>query len=127
MTKNKMAMVVARPKVNNGSVPRGLTNWGQKIWSFMNDHKVKGNFRDFVLFVGDQMYDNSGQYTVRREQSAEGEAAYVALLHKQKLHQVIGEKAAEKFWNSKLKKRNNWIAHTEGWKAGHEKNPKLGN
>lgn len=89
------------------TLPRGIKPDGLRIFRFMKSNKVAGNFRDFVLFVGDQMLDNSGSYKFRREPAKDGDPppANIALVHKEHLHYVIGEKQAERFWNKKLKRR----------------------
>lgn len=88
--------------------PRGATQNGAKILAFMRSNKVRGNFRDFVMFVGDTMLDNYGSYTFARK--AEPGAQTVALIHKSKLAEVIGEELAARFWDSKHRRRTNYGA-----------------
>lgn len=83
---------------------RGLRKSGEKILEFMSLNKVKGNFRDYVLFVNNQMYDAWGVYTVARADTSEP-AAVVALIHKSKLHKVIGDAYAAKFWHRRTGRR----------------------
>lgn len=87
------------------TLPPGTTVNGAKIFKLMEHHKVKGNFRDHVVFVGDQMLDNYGTYTVKRE-TQPGQPT-VALVHKQHLKHLIGEEAAARFWNEALGRRTN--------------------
>jgi hypothetical protein len=91
--------------------PRGLTHAGKRVWDFMNEHKTRGNFRDFVLFVGDQMYDAWGVYTITRK-AAEGSdgAPIVALVHKRDLAKIIGPENAGRFWHPGTSKRTSYGA-----------------
>lgn len=83
-------------------VPRGTTTNGYRIIKFMKTHKVKGNFRDHVLLIGDQLLDNAGTWGITRAGDVHGT---VALVHKSSLREVIGEEAAAKFWDTKHKRR----------------------
>lgn len=112
-------------KIDASNRPRGLTTAGQKVFLFMKNMKIKGNFRDHVLFIGPKIYDYSGEYDCIRPDMEEGQKAYIALLHKKDLHEVIGEKEAEKFWSQKLKTRNNSLAHSRGWNE-HQRRASLG-
>jgi hypothetical protein len=82
---------------------RGLTATAIKIRSEMERAGIRGNFRDFVLFVGDQMYDTWGTYTVRRD-NATADVRPIALVHKRDLHKIIGP-FADRFWNRRMGKR----------------------
>lgn len=90
---------------------RGITENGKFIATAMEEHSVAGSWKDYVLFVGDQMLDAWGTYSIARVSSAEstGEPATktVALLHKRRLALAIGPHAAARFWNCKLKRRTN--------------------
>lgn len=79
------------PKTANGKIIRDL----------MVAHKVKGNFKDFVVITGSKLMDWSGNYDFKRDGRAV-EARVVALVHKQGLAAVIGPKLAGAFWRPSL-------------------------
>lgn len=89
-----------------GPAPRGLNHSGDVILEFMHRMKIKGNFRDYVLFIGNQMHDYAGTYTVNREPVEASEPTYIALVHKKDLHTILGKDKAENFWSQKLRRRN---------------------
>ena len=107
-----------QPKQESGAKPtfvaRGATKLGSRIAVFMEENNVRGNVKDYVLFVGDQMIDNWGQYTIRRP--ADG-VELVALVHKRDLHKIIGAEAAARFWYRRLGKRTNHGAPPASQKA----------
>jgi hypothetical protein len=87
--------------------PRGRGNsiLGTKIRDYMKATKTRGNPKDFVLFIGNEMLDEWGKYQVNRN----GEMlSPVWLVHKRDLHRVIGPKEAAKFWNLKLRCRTSY-------------------
>lgn len=102
MDKKRKKAKEEQAKTKPAKPVRGLTRHGKRVLDFMEGSKIKGNFRDYVLFVGDQMIDAWGQYTIRRQAS---EAAAVALVHKRELHKIIGTDNAQRFWHQKLGKR----------------------
>lgn len=66
-------------------------------------NRVKGNHKDYVIITGSRLMDWSGSYDIRH--SADGKivqapASAVALIHKSKLRNVIGEEAASAFWRT---------------------------
>lgn len=87
-----------------------LTPNGHQILAFMQRAGVRGNWKDYVLFVGVQMLDAWGTYQFKRsEQPADGlPADTVGVLHKRKLHRVIPDDAAALFWNRRLGRRTNY-------------------
>ncbi len=105
---------VVKKQLASAPLARGVTVLGKRIATFMAEGKVRGNVKDYVLFVGDQMIDNWGQYTIRR--TAEG-AGLMALVHKRDLHKVIGAEAAARFWHRRLGKRTNYGAPPASQKA----------
>jgi hypothetical protein len=89
---------------------RGLTHHGKRLMAFMGDSKAKGNFKDYVLFVGDQMIDAWGQYTIRRQAVEGAEPAPVVLVHKRDLRKIIGDDNAKRFWHRGIGKRTSYGA-----------------
>ncbi len=89
--------------------PRAITPNGRFIHKAMEEHKSPGSWRDYVLFVGDQMLDAWGTFNlVRVDKDGNAVAtSTVALLHKRHLRIAIGAVPAARFWNDKLKRRTN--------------------
>lgn len=87
--------------------PRGRGNsiLGTKIRDYMKVTKTRGNPKDFVLFIGNEMLDEWGKYQVNRNGEMKSP---VWLVHKRDLHRVIGPKEAAKFWNLKLRRRTSY-------------------
>ncbi len=95
------------PKKRNP--PARITPNGRKIWDMMQHHKIKGNHKDYVIFIGDVLLDTYGDYTIKRDS---GEASeMIMLVRKSDLTRIIGSKEAEKFWCSKIGKRTNRGIH----------------
>lgn len=90
--------------------PRGITPHGIRVLDFMRQNKVRGNYRDYVLFVADRMWDAWAEYKLPRPAAADNPegAPLVALVHKRDLHKVIGPLEAKRFWDSKLKRRTSF-------------------
>ena len=82
---------------------RCRTHNGQQILEFMAANKIRGNFKNFVLFIGDRMLDVYGSYTVVRP----NDAGTIVLLHKSRLENVLGEEIGRRFWNKRLRRRTN--------------------
>lgn len=96
--------------------PRSISMFGKKIWEAMQAGKIKGNYKDFVLFVGDQLYDRFGQYTVLRPNAPPDQ--HFCLVHKSKLKPIVGEEWANKFWDFKWKRRTSF--GLEEYQAGRQ-------
>ncbi len=99
-----------QPVVEPEATPRAITPNGQFILTAMKEHKSPGTWRDYVLFVGDQMLDAWGSYNIVRvdEDGKSVASSTVALLHKKHLHVAIGEGPAARFWWKKLGRRSNY-------------------
>lgn len=76
------------------------------VISVMNDFRTKGNYKDYVVFVGDQLIDRYCSYTVTRKDVPPDDT--VMLLHKSKLISVAGEEWGNKFWDFSYNKRTNF-------------------
>ena len=88
---------------------RAITPMGMFIHRAMAEHKSPGSWRDYVLFVGDEMLEAWGKYNIIR-MGDDGKPAQVtplALLHKRNLHEAIGDVPAARFWDRKLNRRTN--------------------
>ncbi len=89
--------------------PRGITPNGCFIHEAMKEHKSPGSWKDYVLFVGDQMLEAWGTFNIIRmdEDGKPVQGSTIALLHKRDLHVAIGPRQAAKFWSKKLRRRTN--------------------
>ena len=97
----------------NKPLPRGLTANGKRIFEMMRDENVKGNWKDWVLFVGPQMIERYGTYTINfRKKKGDDpiQSEITALVHKSKLSNIIGGEFGKLFWDSKRKCRTNYGA-----------------
>jgi hypothetical protein len=63
---------------------------------------IKGNYKDHVVFILDQLIDRYGQYTVPRE-NKEGNEFIV--IHKSKIGKIAGKEWGDKFWDFEWNKR----------------------
>jgi hypothetical protein len=86
--------------------PPGISANGMKIWQAMKMAKIRGNYKDYVLFVGDQMLDRYGTYRVQRSNALPGQQ--IMVLHKARLAAVAGAEVGSRFWNMKWKHRTNY-------------------
>lgn len=89
--------------------PAHMTPNGKMIWTFMQESKIKGNYKDHVLFVGDRMLDQYGSYNLTRTsgETAGAPSSAISLVHKSKLGVVLGEEQGARFWDPKHKCRTN--------------------
>jgi len=114
MTKSGSKPKRKKPKVkrkpDKPEAPRNISPNGKIIWEFMLGNKVKGNYKDHVLFVGDRMMDQYGAYNLARK--SDGDKAGVppsaiCLVHKSKLATLLGEEQGARFWDPKRRTRTN--------------------
>jgi len=104
------------PPANAGIVPtlksldrraaqrtKATTPNGERIWAYMKEHGIKGDYKDHVLFVGDQMLDCYGTYPVRRPEGM----GTIFLVHKSRLETVLGQDLGRRFWDRRLRRRTN--------------------
>lgn len=106
--RNKKYKSKAPPK--KSEPPARITPNGLKIWEVMRESKVKGNYRDYVLFVGNRMLDVYGTYDVTRSDDGKP-SKMIALVHKAKLAAVLGPEVGARFWHAKFGKRTNHGCH----------------
>lgn len=106
----KRAKKRAKTSTKKPEPPKGISPNGKIIWEFMVANKVKGNYKDMVLFVGDRMLDQYGTYNLTRKETGEEAGApstAIALVHKSKLASVLGEEQGARFWDAKHRRRTN--------------------
>ena len=77
-----------------------------RIAMMMEIRKIRGKYKDHVLFVDDVMIDWLGTYRAL----SMGDGALdgfvkdgVAVVHKRWLHEIVGEDMARKFWQNGLR------------------------
>ena len=86
--------------------PPGISPNGMKVWQAMKAAKIRGNYKDYVLFIGERMIDRYGVYTVRRPDASPSQQ--IVVLHKARLAAVVGPEVGARFWNAKWKRRTNY-------------------
>lgn len=80
----------------------GRANEGM-IRNLMKLKKRKGNPKDYVILVGETLFDAYGNYPVKFKPKIKLDG--MLLLHKKHLHRFIDDKIAARFWNRKLRIR----------------------
>lgn len=103
---NKPKAVPRRLPAKEMVYPKGITANGRHIYKAMKENNVKGSWKDWVLFVGNQMIERYGTYTIQRGDNVSLNLPIV-LLHKSNLAKVFDKNFGEKFWNSKWGHRTN--------------------
>ncbi len=83
-----------------GQVQASTPN-GQRIVNTLVSSGIgsPARYKDYVLFVGDRMLDWAATHTVVRESQEAEESGDIFVLHKSKLHQVLGDDIAKDFWD----------------------------
>ena len=81
------------------------TTNGRLINNLMIARSAKGDYRDYVLFTGSTIIDWLGSWDAFTMDGVPVGVEGVALVHKSRLHSVVGEKWASKFWNKTLRRR----------------------
>jgi hypothetical protein len=93
-------------------LPRNITKNGIRIYKVMKEKNQKGNYKDFVLFIGNTMIDRYATYTVAfiDENTVNFVNSFknLFLLHKSKLRSFIEKDLADKLWDYKSNMRTNY-------------------
>ncbi len=75
---------------------------GRLIYELMKENKVKGKYKDYVIITGTKIIDWLNVYemaiNIKEDIHSYGMDG-IALIHKSRLKNIIGEEAAKKFWN----------------------------
>jgi len=108
--KTRVMKRAKRGPIVQGASKRGHRTYptanAKMIGELMKAKKVRGNFKDYVIIVGDRLIDWDGSYQIRFEgEDADKKPSGLALLHKRVLDMYIGPELAKQFWNSKTKTR----------------------
>ena len=70
---------------------------GRIIADLMHSEKMRGNAKDYVILSGSTLLDFNGTFDMRQDEGALS-VPKVCLVHKRKLHNIIGEEQAARFW-----------------------------
>lgn len=98
--KNKPKKPATAPKP-----PANITPNGKRIWDMMALSGVKGNHRDYVIFVGDQLIETYNTYTFKPSGDGKAPDSKIRLVHKSKLPAILGPEQGAKFWDKRIGKR----------------------
>jgi hypothetical protein len=73
---------------------------GRMIQDLMRSVGADGSYKDYVVIAGNRLVDWRGSYDIKRAEDSKsvGIPDGVALIHKRKLKNVIGDGAAKMFW-----------------------------
>ena len=71
---------------------------GAMILETMAAAGVRGNYKDYVLLLGNRLVDRSGAKDVKVLHDAPLSGAHVEVIHKRDLHRFIGEQALQ-YWD----------------------------
>jgi len=75
----------------------------QMILDAMGAGGVKGNYRDYVLLVGDRLIDWKGSHgIVNTDDNKPAHVQGIRLVHKKNLKSILPEEVAAQFWHPKL-------------------------
>lgn len=96
----------ARKKKSKRKPPReASTSNGKMISRLMHARRVRGNPKNWCIIAGSRLIDYNGSYDIKHEDSTELKHDGVALVEKRKLHLVLGDEVAARFWNRKARMR----------------------
>lgn len=104
-SKKNMKKKYHPPKGEKRESPAPTAN-AKMIIDLMKSRKLKGKFKDHVIIVGSRLIDWLGSYEIRIEEEGEMKkfgVDGVALIHKSKLKNIIGEEPASKFWRNGMR------------------------
>lgn len=89
----------------NEQIPMPTDN-ARKIHDIMKSRNVRGKYKDYVLIIGSRLIDWLDSYEIAIEDE-EGTKSFgvdgIALVHKRKLKNLLGEYAASKFWKNGMR------------------------
>jgi len=90
-----------RKPVGVGAVDQ--TPNAKMILDAMRSEGVKGNYRDYVLLVGDRLIDWKGSHNiVTIDGNKPAHVSGIRLMHKRNLKNVLPEDIAAMFWHPKM-------------------------
>ncbi len=75
------------------------TSNAKLIRDLMVEKKVKGNWKDYVIIVGNHLTNWKNDFEIRVEEGKTLGVDGVALIHKRNLSPIIGDEQAKRFWH----------------------------
>jgi hypothetical protein len=75
---------------------------GKMIQDLLDQRKVKGNYKDFMVIAGNRIIDWTGSWDVFNDKGEPTGHDGVILVHKSKIHTIVGEQFARRFWHPRL-------------------------
>lgn len=106
-----------RPERPDSCPPRDLAHNEKMIADMLRATKTRGNPRDYVLISGARLIDHTGAYDLIARDGTVGVNG-VALVHKRRLHKLVGEELAALFWRRRFGIRAATVA-PKLWIAKH--------
>lgn len=83
------------------ALPEPTAN-AKTIKALMVSKKVKGNFKDYVIITGNRLVDWRGTFSITVDEGHRLGVDGLALIHKNRLHMIIGDEQAKRFWHPQL-------------------------
>lgn len=71
----------------------------KKIVDFLKSEGIKGDYRDYVLFVGDRLIDYRKSHNIAGLRVKQTNQVGIALVHKKQLIHLLPKKIALLFWH----------------------------
>jgi len=81
------------------------------IQDLMDQNKVKGDFRNWVIIAGRRLVDWLGSHAIIGDDVDDSKLEGMKLVHKSLLHHFVGAEWAGKFWDRKHKRRRMFGEH----------------
>ena len=83
-------------------ISKRFTVNGRIIADLMHSEKMRGNLKDHVILSGSSLLDYSGTFEmlIKDDDGADQKLSVssVCIVHKRRLHKIIGVEQAERFW-----------------------------
>jgi hypothetical protein len=95
----KRKRAAAKRERDEAKMARAKTQNGRHIVRTMLDEKIKGDFKDYVIIVGDQLLDWQKTMTLTAHDGMPVRVDKPVLIHKSKLKNIISPEAAKAFWH----------------------------
>lgn len=74
------------------------------IKDLMAEKGLKGNYKDHVIIAGNRLINWKGSFDIQLEEGSTFGVDGVALIHKSKLHNIIGDEEARRFWHPQFRR-----------------------
>jgi hypothetical protein len=83
------------------ALPEPTAN-AKTIKALMISKKVKGHYKDYVIITGNRLVDWQGTFNITVDDGYTLGVDGLALIHKKRLHMIIGDEQAKRFWHPQL-------------------------